>query len=220
MHRTSIPEFAVSRGQLVRPTFVVDGTKTAVIAIDFQRFFIDEDQPMGNAHARDILDNANRLHTAVRNAGGIVVFTQHSMGPQEELNSAGEPIATLPPQRKNQLALLPGSPAYDLHPALVRSEHDWKVVKFQSSPLHPQAATNLDDKLRKYGISTIIVSGLVTNGCCDCTARDAFQYGYNVTVATDATAAMTDEEHNASLLNLTLYYAHTRTVDEIIAALA
>jgi len=73
--------------------------------------------------------------------------------------------------------------------------------------------------LRKHGIDAIIVSGLVTNGCCDCAARDAFQYGYNVTVATDATAAMTDEEHNASLLNLTLYYAHTRSVDEIIAAL-
>jgi nicotinamidase-related amidase len=219
MHRTSIPDFAVSRGQLMRPTFAVDGAKTAVIAIDFQRFFIDDDQPMGNAHARDILDNANRLHAAVRNAGGIVVFTQHSMGARDELTSAGEAIATLPPERKGQSTLLPGSPAYDLHPALERSEQDWKVVKFQSSPLHPHSATNLDDKLRKHGIDAIIVSGLVTNGCCDCTARDAFQYGYNVTVATDATAAMTDEEHNASLLNLTLYYAHTRSVDEIIAAL-
>ena len=51
----------------------LDPAKTAVIAVDFQRFFIDEGQPMGNPHARDIIDNANRINAAVRNSGGLVV---------------------------------------------------------------------------------------------------------------------------------------------------
>ena len=56
-------------------------------------------------------------------------------------------------------------------------------------------------------------------GKLDSTARDAFQYGYHVIVASDATAAMTDDEHNASLLNLAIYYARVMTVQEIIGDL-
>ena len=68
-------------------------------------------------------------------------------------------------------------------------------------------------------METLIITGLVTNGCCDCTARDAFQHGFNVVFASDATAAMTDEEHNAALLNLEIYYARVMRTEEIAAAL-
>ena len=81
------------------------------------------------------------------------------------------------------------------------------------------AIPRLDEMLRRRGIETLIITGLVTNGCCDCTARDAFQYGYNVVVATDATAAMTDEEHNGALLSLAIYYAQVMSADAIAAAL-
>jgi nicotinamidase-related amidase len=220
MHQVSIPAFALERGRLMRPRLALDPKKTAVIAIDFQRFFIDEGQPMGNAHARDILDNANRLHAAVRDAGGMVVFTQHSMGAVSELTPDGELALPLPESRRSTQTLAPGSPSYNLHPKMTRDANDVRVIKFQSSPLHPRAATTLDAMLRDRGIENVIITGLVTNGCCDCTARDAFQHGYNVVVATDATAAMTDDEHNAALLNLAIYYAHTKSVDEIVDALS
>lgn len=44
-------------------------------------------------------------------------------------------------------------------------------------------------------------------------------YGYRVVVASDATAAMTDAEHNAALLNLEIYYAHVLSSEAIVAAL-
>ena len=46
------------------------------------------------------------------------------------------------------------------------------MIKHQSSPLHSKAVTQLHDVLRQRGIENLIVTGLVTNGCCDCTARD------------------------------------------------
>ena len=216
MHQVSIPDFARERGALMRPVLSVNAAQTAVIAIDFQRFFIDAGQPMGNQHARDILDHANRLHAAVRQAGGLVIFTQHSVGPPPGTMSAASVPAAQP---SSPYELLPGSDAYDLHPDIVRAAADWCVVKYQSSALHPGAATGLHEHLRARGIDTLIITGLVTNGCCDCTARDAFQYGYTVVVATDATAAMTDAEHNAALLNLAIYYAHTLDSAAIAAAL-
>lgn len=219
MHVIDIPEFALERGRMMRPNPLIEAAKTAVLAIDFQRFFIDDGQPMGNVHARDVLDNANRIHAAVREAGGLVVFTQHSIEAPPATPIRMEPGAGPEPAPLSGAELRPGSASYELHPHIIRSPGDITVVKHQSSPLHPGAVTGLREILEARGIETVIITGLVTNGCCDCTARDAFQYGYNVFVATDATAAMTDAEHNGALLNLAIYYAEPMTANAIERAL-
>lgn len=41
--------------------------------------------------------------------------------------------------------------------------------------------------------------------------------GYRILFASDATAAVTDAEHNASLLNVCLNFADVRTTDALIA---
>jgi ureidoacrylate peracid hydrolase len=215
MHVIDIPEFALERGRMMRPNPRIEASKTVVLAIDFQRFFIDDGQPMGNVHSRDVLTNANRINTAVRDAGGLVVFTQHSVeaapaSPTRAEASEGPASVTL-----SAAELRPGSESYELHPEIVRGAGDITVVKHQSSPLHPGAVTGLHEILEERAIETVIITGLVTNGCCDCTARDAFQYGYDVFIATDATAAMTDAEHNGALLNLAIYYAEPVTTNAI-----
>ena len=219
MHIIDIPEFAIERGRMMRPHPVIEASKTAVLAIDFQRFFIDEGKPMGNVHARDVLDNANRINAAVREAGGLVVFTQHSIEAPPATPIRTDPTAESGSATLSALELRPGSASYALHPEIVRTPADITVVKHQSSPLHPGAVTGLHELLAKRAIETVIITGLVTNGCCDCTARDAFQYGYNVFVATDATAALTDAEHNSALLNLAIYYAEPVTTNAIELAL-
>ena len=132
---------------------------------------------------------------------------------------SGKKFPTPTAQARSGQELLPGSASYDLHPTLQCAAGDLHIVKYQSSPLHPRAATGLDAELRARSIDTAIITGLVTNGCCDCTARNAFQHGYKVIVASDATAAMSDEEHNAALLNLTIYYAYVEPSERIITAL-
>ncbi|MGI0133784.1 MAG: cysteine hydrolase family protein [Candidatus Micrarchaeaceae archaeon] len=215
MHAISLPNSAIERGRLMGLHKPIDPKKTAVIAIDFQRFFIEDGHPMGNPHARDILTNANRINEAVRKSGGMVVLTQHSFAPASDK----DPSVETTPVEIEDLALLPGSASYELHPDIVRKDNDVVIVKHQSSPLHPKSGTQLNDMLRARGIQTLIVTGLVTNGCCESTTRDAYQHGYNVVFASDATAAMTDEEHNAALLNLAIYYAQVMTSTKIIAAL-
>ena len=212
MHTVSLPQYAIERGRVMHPLKMLDGARTAVLAIDFQRFFIDADQPMGNVHARDMLATANRVHAVVRDKGGLVIFTQHSLALPAIKGESTTPMS--------EQTLLPGSKSYELHAALERTEKDLLVIKYQSSPLHPKAVTQLHDVLRQRGIENLIVTGLVTNGCCDCTARDGFQYGFNMVVAADATAAMTDEEHNAALLNLGIYYARVLDAEGIAATLA
>lgn len=216
MHNISLPSWATDRGRLSGLDKPIDPASTAVVAVDFQRFFIDEGQPMGNPHARDILDNANRVTAAVRDSGGLVVHFQHSFDPPVE----PEPDGSIPaPVELSTQELRPGSPSYEIHPDIVRMPGDEMMVKYRSSPLHPEAHNDLGARLKERGIETLIITGLASNGCCDCLARDAVQHGYNVVFASDASAAMTDEEHNATLLNLAIYYAQVLDTKAIESAL-
>ncbi len=211
MHSITLPESAVERGRAMGLDRPINPATTAVVAIDFQNFFVADGEPMGTGHARDALVNANRVNAAVRAAGGLVVISQHSFGPPGEV----------PPEKPlTEQALLPGSPSYDLYPDLVVDTSDVHIVKRRSSPLHPEADTDLLALLRERGIETVIVTGLASNGCCDCFARDAFQHGFNVVFVSDASAAMSDEEHNATLLNLAIYYAQVLDTGAIEATLA
>ena len=52
------------------------------------------------------------------------------------------------------------------------------------------------------------------------TAREAYMSGYKVIVVADAMAAVTDEEHNAALLNLRLNFADVRMTNEVLSLIA
>ena len=210
MHTITLPESAVVRGRMMGLDKPIDPATTASVTIDFQNFFVAEGEPMGTAHARDALANANRVNAAVRASGGLVVLFQHSFGPVGE---------TTPPEPLLEQALLPGSRSYELHPDLGVAPGDLRMVKRRSSPLHPDADTNLLATLRQREIETLVITGVASNGCCDCLARDAFQHGFNVVFVSDATAAMSDEEHNATLLNLAIYYANVLDTAAVEAAL-
>ena len=54
---------------------------------------------------------------------------------------------------------------------------------------------DLHARLQERGIDTLIISGTVTQVCCDSTARDAMMMNYKVFFITDACAALTDAEH-------------------------
>jgi len=69
-------------------------------------------------------------------------------------------------------------------------------------------------------VDTLVIAGTLTNCCCESSARDAFMLGYRVLFAADATAAVSDEEHNAALLNLAVMFADVRRTDDIVALLA
>ncbi|QTJ70255.1 cysteine hydrolase (plasmid) [Rhodococcus sp. ZPP] len=210
MHTINLPNSAIARGRAMGLNKPIEPATTAVITVDFQNFFVADGEPMATEHARDALVNANRVNAAVRDSGGVVVIMQHSYGPPDEV---------MPNQPLTEQALMLGSPSYELHPDLVVGPGDVRMVKRVSSPLHPLADTQLQQTLEQRGIKTVIITGVASNGCCDCLARDAFQYGFNVVFVSDATSAMSDEEHNATLLNLAIYYAQVLDTDAVVEAL-
>lgn len=89
-------------------------------------------------------------------------------------------------------------------------------------------STDLDAQLKAAGIKTLIVSGLMTHACAAGAARDAAPLGYEVIVASDASAtrgneasgagAIKHEElHWSALMGIADTFGDVMTTDEIVA---
>jgi len=74
--------------------------------------------------------------------------------------------------------------------------------------------------LEARGIETLIITGTLTNVCCESTARDAMQRNYQVIFVADGNAALSDAEHNATLCSMAAVFADVMTTAEVLGILA
>jgi nicotinamidase-related amidase len=58
---------------------------------------------------------------------------------------------------------------------------------------------DLHDQLSAVGVDTLFIAGLVTNVCCESSARDACELYYRVTMISDACVGHSFGLHEASL---------------------
>lgn len=71
--------------------------------------------------------------------------------------------------------------------------------------------------LEKRGVDTVLVTGTVTNVCCESTARDAHTLGYRVVMVADGcAAAATDDVHTAALHTIYRTFGDVRPTEEVI----
>jgi ureidoacrylate peracid hydrolase len=82
-----------------------------------------------------------------------------------------------------------------------------------------QGSSNIAEVLRSRGLDTVVVTGTVTNVCCETTARDAMMCNFRTLLVTDANASHTDEEHNAALIAFYLSFGDIMSTDQLIACL-
>lgn len=62
-----------------------------------------------------------------------------------------------------------------------------KPIEIVKSRYSSFAGTGLHEKLKKLGVDRVVVTGFMTNFCCDTTARDAHDLDYYVDFVLDAT---------------------------------
>lgn len=77
--------------------------------------------------------------------------------------------------------------------------------------------TNLDLVLRSNGIRSLIMTGAITNGCVESTARDGFFHDYYIVFADDCTGTVTQEMHNATLVNIDRWFGQVVQAEEVIS---
>jgi isochorismate hydrolase len=79
--------------------------------------------------------------------------------------------------------------------------------------------TGLDGMLRELGVKELIFTGVLTNCCCENTARQAFDLDYRVFFASDATATVNEELHLSTLRNLAFGLAYVQSTAQLVQAL-
>lgn len=77
-------------------------------------------------------------------------------------------------------------------------------------------STDLSLILHNLGVDTVVVCGVVTNGCVESTVRDGRDLGFRMVVASDCCASWTNELHERSLRYLAVSFGNVRTSDDVI----
>ena len=196
----------------------LDPTRTAHVIIDMQNGFVEQGAPVEVPMARTISGNINRISAAIRAAGGRNYFVRYST-PENIDESWRVMLSRLGAMADTHRdAFMPGAHYWQLWPELEVLEEDRLVAKGRFSAF-TQGTSDLHGIMQADGIDTVIVSGTLTNVCCESTARDAMQRNYRVILASDANAALSDETHAAALESLAFAFADLRSTDELEALL-
>jgi len=182
--------------------------KAALLVIDMQRFFLDPASPTFTCGGLAILPTLKRLIAAFRAAGRPVIYTRHVHHPDRlDAGIMGWWWEGM---------CLEGSAESEVHADLAPLPNEKVILKHRYSTFYN---TDLETVLRCLKIEDLVISGIMTNMCCESTARDAYYRDYRVFFLADGTGSINEEMHLASLLNLAFGFAFVTTTDAVIQQL-
>jgi ureidoacrylate peracid hydrolase len=226
MHKVVIPLHILDRVMERRGTLHchadLNPRTTALIVVDLQNCFMVEE--VASAYvpvAVEIVPAVNRLAAAVRETGGKVFWIRNTVNEytQETWSNWFGMMRGNPDQVKGRIKnMAVGSRGHELHPDLIVKPEDETVLKQRFSAFI-QGSSGLPEKLRAEGFDTVLITGTVTNVCCESSARDAMMLNFKTIMVSDANAAMTDTEHNASLASIYSSFGDVMDTDYLIECL-
>jgi ureidoacrylate peracid hydrolase len=224
MHRimldaTMRARHTAERGGTPHVVKALDPSRTAHLVVDMQNGFLEPGAPVEVPMAREIVPTVNALSRALREAGGMNIFLQFTTPNNPDDWSVFYERSTPDAARAHQAAFARGAHHWQLWPELdVDSARDASIIKERFGAFIP-GTCDLDAFLREKGIDTLLITGTLTNCCCESTARDAMQLNYRVIFVADANAALSDAEHNATLHDMAFVFADVMPVKEVKALL-
>ncbi|MCC8950331.1 MULTISPECIES: isochorismatase family protein [Bradyrhizobium] len=183
---------------------------TALIVIDLQSGLMGWPfaHPIG-----DIVARAAALGAAFRRHGlpvALVNVDGSSPGRTEQAPRHGNPIG-------NPIGNPFGGPLpdgwTDLIPELDRQPGDIVVTKRTRGAF---ASTDLESLLRARGVTQVVIAGVATAGGVESTARQAYEAGFNVTLAIDAMTDARSHAHEYSIEHVFPRLGETGSTQAII----
>ncbi|MGN7871102.1 cysteine hydrolase family protein [Paracoccus sp. 22332] len=225
MHKIDVPQDILARAQARRGprsfTAALNPTTTAHVVIDMQQGFLRPGALLEVPIAREIVDNVNRISAALRQAGGRVAYTRFAWLPNDPLEWRVfyQRFLNAREADTQMHSFSPAGMDLPLWPGMDVAPEDFVVDKTRYSAFTP-GTSGLPEWLKASGIRTLIITGTLSNCCCESTARDAMQSGYEVIYVADANATLTDFEHNAALANMMTLFADVIDTDTLLARLS
>jgi ureidoacrylate peracid hydrolase len=194
--------------------------RTALVVVDMQRGFLDPGEAMEVPPAREIVPAIQGLLSLFRDKHLPVVFTQFvysesvpvligSLHPEHRPAAPGAPRGFGLPSS----SCLEGTPSAETVPALAPRPGEIVVRKRGYDAF---AGTQLDTALRARNVTSLVVTGTMTDICVLATVTAALHREYRVTVVEDGVATLWPEIQRAALDIIARAYGRVATAKEVV----
>ena len=177
---------------------------SALLVIDMQKYFLDRSSHAYVPASKEILRNVRTLIATYRKQSLPVIFTREGLLKNENPGAMGRWWGDM---------LRIDDKMSEISPPFAPRATETVIRKSRYSAF---VGTDLEKRLRRQGISGVVVTGVLTHLCCESTARDAFMRDFDVFFVVDGTASDTEDLHVSSLKTLADGFAIPMTTAEVV----
>ena len=179
---------------------------TALLVVDMQHIFLDM--------TTTALPNILSLISHFKRLSLLTIYTQH-----------GHSKAELTPPYKNQVvrkwgpdgSIATGSKDWELIPEIAAAAAKGKKKAIVAKNTYDAFInTDLDAILRRDEVERVVVCGVMTDCCCDTTARSAFNRGYETWLVKDACGSANKKQHEAGLRGFGFAFGEVLGTEEVV----
>lgn len=162
--------------------FIAEPDRTGLLVIDMTNEFLKEGSPLEVPAGRKMVPRLKKVIETCRSEDVLVIYTRHVL--RENGANAGL-LEEFYQAVRGKKAHVPGSEGVKVYDEISPGKDDIVISKHRYSAFYE---TELDTILKNMGIDTLIISGVLTNLCCESTARDAMFRDYRVIFLQDCNA--------------------------------
>ncbi|GLY07535.1 MULTISPECIES: isochorismatase family protein [Actinoplanes] len=203
------------------PVSTID-PRTALVVVDVQRRILAA--PLAPHSAADVVARSIALAEAFRSRGLPVILLRDVASPQDATSTRIDARRPAPAPADATTATPAPAPAKvspevragELLVEGLATDDDLVIDKHTWGGFH---GTGLDLRLRRRGITQVVLTGVATSLGVESTARAAHEHGYHVTLAVDALTDIDPEAHRNSVERIFPKMAESATTAELIALL-
>ena len=177
----------------------INPKRAALLVIEMQKVFLTD---MGIISDRQ-MDNIQKIISAAEEAGTKVIYVRHNDSSEISKSMVNWWDGDKIEKDSDGWQMIDG---FNVNGKTVIDKNQYSAF----------FKTNLDEVLKAANVEDVIITGVMTNCCCETTARDAFMNGYRVFFINDATATTNEELHLATLKNMAFGFACVQNTQDLI----
>jgi ureidoacrylate peracid hydrolase len=184
--------------------------KTALLVIDMQNDFVEDGALIEVKGIRNRITQFKSFIDECRKRGITIIYTKHIF------DTVHNPVeAKLFPSLAIE-GLREGTKGVEVHNELLPEKSDIMIKKRRYDAFF---GTDLEVILKAKGIKNIIITGTMTNVCCESTARSAMFRDFNVLFSSDLTFTSDPVIHENTLKTIKSHFGEVMNSEEILQSL-
>ena len=173
--------------------------KIAILGIDLQNHFLN---PAGKAYlpsSQELLNRIKELYEFAKDRNVEIILTRHC-------------------HEENILARWWNDKmkCEDTSTAILEEIEKYGKKIIKKNTYNAFLGTELEEYLKSKNIETLIITGVMTHLCCETTARDAFNRGFNIIFPIDGTLTQNEELHECTLRSISHGFGVVISIERLL----